>query len=214
MFPAESKKSTFVAQASTAGKSHMGIEPYLRAGLVMVMAGPAADRKLASRNDLHRTALHESAHCVVGYFIGKPATGVTIVPDRSAGTAGLTRFSDLDSVHSVSPIVGQAEALPDADKVALLLTVNDLSASRELTEARFAVLDNQAEVSVVRYRRYIEALAEKLLDVRTLTGEQISMVIERVELEVYLEWTLSLTVCGRMINHGGTDEKFTAAAQV
>jgi hypothetical protein len=155
----------------------------LRIGLIVVLAGPAASRKLQAADSLHSTALHESAHCVAGYLLGKPAIGgATIVPDYEAGTAGMVRFSESSDDH-VPLVIQKASLLNDAAKVGMLLAMYDPDAGPDLTQARFDVLQNEAEGLVLRHRPFIEKLAERLLAAGRLTGEEIQETLDRVRCE-------------------------------
>ena len=161
------------------------IPPSLRAGCIVVLAGPAAARKLTSGSPLHHTALHEAGHCVAGYFLSKPAAGVTIVPDQDAGTAGLTLFSEARVPDdSIPRVIREAASLDDDRKVGALLILNEVGGDGADLIAWFAVLQNEAETLVLRYRRFIEALAARLLDARSLTREEIAETIESVRAEI------------------------------
>ena len=74
--------------------------------------------------------------------------------------------------------------LDDDRKVGALLILNEVGGDGADLIAWFAVLQNEAETLVLRYRRFIEALAARLLDARSLTREEIAETIESVRAEI------------------------------
>lgn len=164
----------------------MGVDPHTRAICIVLLGGPAADRKLRSETRLEQTARHEAAHAVLGYFLlSRSATSISIVPDQERRTYGVTRFTEVDTPCE-SPILAEVASRDDDTKAQALLVISDPSATHERWAARFAVLEGEAEVHVLHYRDFIEALAQRLLAALAMTGEQIREVIEGVRIQKHL----------------------------
>lgn len=164
----------------------MGPDWTVRAECVITLAGPAADRKLQAESRLHQTALHEAAHCVIGYFLSRPAVSVSIIPDEGLRTRGVTRFSEIDQVQD-SPVLAKAANFGDEKKAASMFILANPEADNEYRQAWLEVFENEAETKVLHCREYIEALGKRLLHSLSLTGPQILETIEGVRLEKHRE---------------------------
>ena len=139
-------------------------------GLLVTLAGPMAEQCLWDGIDsMKRLALHEAAHSVAAWRLGRVIAAVVIRSDGTGQTTLVPRGVETSDAPN-----GRRELSDGRMAVAIAWTLRaDRKAARELLRVR----RHEARLHAHADGDFIQAVADRLLDVGSLTGLEVEHVI-------------------------------------
>lgn len=141
------------------------------------------------QKDLRATAFHEAGHAVVAIARGILLSGsCTIAADHNDNAAGSVETEGVgspqfDDDHAVMLYAGHAAELLHDPKASAAFAQSDYELAAEVVPepARQQIAQQQAAELVQMRRPQIEAVAEALIQHRTLQGDEVQVVVDAVD---------------------------------
>ncbi len=147
------------------------------AAAMSFLAGEAAERAFFPLCGRYRVAVHEAGHCCADYFTNVPINRVSIVPPDDV-VAGYVLGAGAEDYASAIIIPSRSFVSSDRRGALLMLRLGDPSANWKKLRALMGIVQRRADELVGFHRSVISALADRLLQVAEMTGDDVRTSIE------------------------------------
>lgn len=141
------------------------------------LAGEAAERAFFPLCGRYRVAVHEAGHCVADYFTNVPINRVSIVPPDDV-VAGYVLGAGADNYASSIRIPSRSFVSSDRRGALLMLRLGCPAANWRKLRALMRIVRRRADELIEFHKPVINSLADRLLQVAEMTGDDVRTTIE------------------------------------